>query len=139
MSRNSGKASEAAFVTRYRKLGKRCYVYRFRDMSDLFGMNGGKKFKLPPLPSDFLVVHNGAVQFAEVKSTQDPRAFRFSMLSKDQWAAAVKITAALGTYMIYVHNLLSDTWYKVPFSYCVLTKDAGMNSLSWTEMGQFQW
>jgi penicillin-binding protein-related factor A (putative recombinase) len=140
MARNSGKLSEAHFEARFAKMGKRASVFRLVDASDIFGRSKNKEYlAVPSQPADYLVVCNGATFFAEVKSTQDKTAFRFSMIGQGQWIAAVKSLAAGGDYLFFVHNLLTNQWYRIPASYVKLTKDAGMNSLPWSELKPFMW
>lgn len=139
MTRNTGKPSEAEFEARYKKRGKKVWLYRFRDAADLFAMNRGRKIKMPPLPADYLIVDNGRVFLAEVKSTRDLKSFRLSMISDDQWAAAVKTIAAGGDYIVHVHHLITNLWYRIPFPFLQITRDAGMRSVKFSELNSMVW
>jgi penicillin-binding protein-related factor A (putative recombinase) len=90
---------------------KKTKVFRLHDAADLFGLNNKKKITIFGLPSDFIVVNNGSMFFAEVKSTQNKTSFSLDCLTPSQKAACLQVTACGGDYRIYIHNLNTDTWY----------------------------
>jgi len=109
LASNTGKASEAIFIKKIESQTK-SKVFRLRDAADLYGINK-RKVNAFGQPSDFLVVSQGAIWFAEVKSTQNKTSFSLDCLTPSQKAACLQVTSCGGDYRIYIHNLCSDTWY----------------------------
>lgn len=137
--KNTGKPSEKIFDDYWRTRGKVAFNFAFADSSSLTGLNG-KMVQALAQPSDRLVIHDGKVEFAEIKSTQDDTAFRFSLLRKKQSAFAAFILAAGGTYSVYVHRLLTDEWFRVPYQIINIVKEQGSQSIPWAEMQRvFRW
>jgi hypothetical protein len=138
MTKNTGKPSEDAFDEHWRKKGKAAFVYAFPDSSSLTGLNGRQTQALAQ-PCDRLVCHRGEVEYAEVKSTQDETAFRFSMLRTKQKAFAAFVLASGGTYVVYVHSLIRGVWFRIPYSQILFTQSAGFQSIQWDDLQRFQW
>lgn len=138
--RNTGKPSEEKFDETWQRQGKSAFVFKFTDAAEATGMNkgaarrGAKVINIKAQPSDRLLVDRGRTEFAEVKSTTDPRNFTFKLLRTTQSAFAAMVLAAGGTYQIYVHRLDADVWYRVPYPLIQQTKDAGRASMSWAEL-----
>lgn len=134
MTKNTGKPSENRFENALRKLyGVRVHIQEFYDAAYLHGLNK-KPVKAPEQPADRLVTLNGQMFYAEIKSVSKGTAFPFSMIKPNQLSAAVLATKAGGTYLFMVHDLQTDTFYKVPASLVLSTKEAGKQSLKWEQM-----
>ncbi|TIW54179.1 MAG: hypothetical protein E5V54_22675 [Mesorhizobium sp.] len=134
MAKNTGKPSEQEFEKAWLKLGKRAWVWRVPDAAEVKGRTGNIG-TTRPAPSDYVIVHNGA-HFAEVKSTQDDTAFRFSLLRTKPSAMAVMILAAGGDYLVYIHRIPTDEWFCIPYS---MIRDHSARSLTWKELEGHKW
>lgn len=133
MTRNTGKSSERAFTNCLAKLyGKRAYIHRFDDASDLHGMNK-RVIKVNKQPADFLVVLGGVTMFAEIKSCANATRFPFTSISSHQLAQAKATRAAGGKYFFFVHKLGDDTFYMLD-SAKVDRVSKTRSSLGWSEM-----
>lgn len=136
--KNTGKASEEEFERRWKALGKRAFLYRFEDQGDLHGLN--KKVVLSRCkPADYLVVVDGEKHFAEVKSSSDRTAFRFSQIRETQQGFARLITAANGGYFLYVHHVETDFWALLPWQIIQNRMAREKKSIPWSEMEAYQW
>lgn len=136
---NTGKPSEKIFDDFWTSKGKRAFNFKFADSSSLTGLNG-KMVQALAQPSDRLVVYNGNVEFAEVKSTHDETAFRFSMLRKKQKAFAAFALAAGGTYTVYVHRIPTDEWFKIPYQYILYVQSGNVQSIPWEQLqSSYRW
>jgi len=51
----------------------------------------------------------------------------------------LRTVTANGQYWIFIHNLLTDTWYMVPAELVLFTKRAGKQSLKWSELENHKW
>ncbi|RWN60247.1 hypothetical protein [Mesorhizobium sp.] len=134
MAKNTGKPSEQEFERIWNKLGKRAWAWRVVDAAEVRGRTGKIGFTRSA-PSDYIVAYNG-VHFAEVKSTQDDTAFRFSLLRKIPSAMAVMILAAGGDYLVYIHRITTDEWFCIPYQ---LIRDNSARSLTWKELERHKW
>ena len=130
MKRNTGKPSEEIFETQIRKNGKSCFLHRLTDSSDIRGLNG--KGHAPKQPADYVLTLNGAMAYAEVKSTTHPTRFSLSLIKASQWQAAVRQHAAGGAYLFFIHSLFTKAWYVIPISF--LLENPSKKSWSWTEL-----
>lgn len=133
--KNTGKPSEKEFQNIIASLGKRGYTHRFPDASDAFGRNK-KLMNIARQPGDFFVVENGEVYLADVKSCSNSSSFPFSLISKTQMAASRMITAAGGKYYFMVHNLKTNTWYKIASD---IIHNCSKRSLKWSELEPYKW
>jgi hypothetical protein len=133
--RNTGKSSEAEFEAIFARLGKTAFLERLADAAEIFG-RVGRMGRVRAQVSDYIAVLDGITHLAEVKSTQDPTAFRFSLIKKKQWAKATMMTRAGGTYVFYVHRLQSGDWFRVPFQ---ALEANSKRSLSWVELECYKW
>lgn len=138
MTRNTGKSSEQIFEETLGRLGKRCYYYRIVDAAEVRGRTGKIGFTRPA-PSDYIVTLDGFTFYAEVKSTQDQSAFRFSLLRTKQSAAARQILAAGGSYFVMIHRLTTGTWYRVSYDLIDQVKAEGKASIPWANLEAFAW
>jgi len=138
MAKNNGKPSEDDFETILDRLGKRAYCHRLVDAAEVRGRTGHIGFTRPA-PSDYIVTIDGRTDYSEVKSTLDPSAFRFALLRKKQSAAAIQIVAAGGGYFVYVHSLIQDRWFKIPYAKILETKEAGKASITWSDLKDYEW
>jgi len=125
--KNTGKPSETIFDDHWVRYGKRAMVYKFEDAAALYGLNK-KAVANSKKPCDRLVVHDGQVIWAEVKSTHHKTSFPFSIIKKGQIGYAKMVRAAGGTYNFYVHSLLLDKWFCIPAS---VVLDHDKQSLRW--------
>ncbi len=128
MAKNTGKPSEQKWEDHFTGLGKVAYYYRVVDAAEVRGRTGKIGF-IRPAPSDYVLVHQGRMSFAEVKSTQEKTSFPFSLLR----------TVQSGIYEVYVHNLITDTWYKIPYEVIQSTKDSGKASIPWSNLQDFKY
>jgi len=138
MARNSGKGSEHIFESVLRSFGKRAYFCRLVDAAEVYG-RVGKTGNLRPQPSDYIIVIDGQTSFAEVKSTHDNNAFRFSLLRTKQSAAAEQIVKAGGSYFIFLHRVPTNEWYCIPYERIMEVKSAGKASISWSDLREDTW
>lgn len=138
MGKNTGKPAQDEFERHWRGLGKQAYCIPFYDAAYLRGLNDGH-VEAPRQPADYLVTHNGVTFYAEVKSTENPTRFKFSMLRTNQWAAAHRVTVAGGEYFVFVKSLKLNRWFRVPASYIKLMKDIDVKSTPWDAMAHFKW
>lgn len=138
MAKNSGKGSEHLFEGALNSLGKRAYYCRLVDAAEVYG-RVGKKGNIRPQPSDYIVTIDGHTTYAEVKSTHDVSAFRFSLLRTKQSAAAKQIVGAGGDYFVYVHRIPTDQWFRIPYQRIIQVQDAGKASIPWSELQEHSW
>ena len=132
--RNSGKPSENRFENALRKLyGARVHIQEFYDAAYLHGLNR-KPVKAPDQPADRLVTLNGTMFYAEIKSVSSGKSFPFGIIKSNQIGAGALVTRAGGDYLFFIHDLQTDTFYKVPASLVLATQEAGKQSLKWSEM-----
>jgi penicillin-binding protein-related factor A (putative recombinase) len=109
--KNDGKDSESIFQEAMRKKGYA--VFRLRDKRDLHGLNK-RSVAAFGQPSDFIVVANGGAFLAEVKSSHNKTSFSFDCFTPAQKAAmAMCHGCKVGhLYVIYIHNMNSNEWYR---------------------------
>lgn len=138
MAKNTGKPSETFFENVWLRLGKRAFSYRIADAAEIRGRTGNIG-TTRATPSDYIVTFDGSTFYAEVKSTQEKTSFPFSLLKKGQKAAAPQVVTAGGGYFVFVHNLSTNTWYRVPYAVIQAVKDIGRSSIPWSEMETLKW
>ena len=139
MAKNTGKKSEQIFEESIDRLGKSAVYFRLVDAAEIRGRTGKVATSARAQPSDYIVTAYGVTFYAEVKSTQNATSFPFSLLKKSQTAAATMILAAGGEYMVFAHNLLTDRWYRFPYSFVQQTQASGRQSIPWTELETYAW
>ena len=133
------KDVEKAFVDSFSRFGKSAAVFRLPDTAMVKATAGPKAF-LPDQPSDYVVVLDGDMFFAEVKSTQDAEAFHFSNLRKGQVNASRRAVSAGGKYLIFIYSFALSQWFCVPaqiihHTSLVLKK----KHLKWSELEPYQY
>jgi penicillin-binding protein-related factor A (putative recombinase) len=135
MAKNTGKPTEQAFEDLFKPAGKRAFLHRLTDASDVFGLTD-KAANQAAQPSDYVVVHDGETFFAEVKSTQNATSFPFSLLKSGQSAAGLQIEGAGGHYLVFVRALAlpGQPWFRVHYSTIRAAKADGKGSLKWKDM-----
>ena len=137
--KNDGKKSEKIFDAWVKSHGKSAFLYQFYDAAYLNGLNS-KSFKrgnitlVPEQPSDRLVILEGQTFFAEVKSTISKTSFGFSGFQKKQIAYGTKAIRAGGDYRVFIHSLLLDEWYMVPFELILASEK---KSLKWEQLKEY--
>lgn len=138
MAKNTGKSSEQKWEDHFTALGKSAYFYRVVDAAEVRGRTGKIGF-IRPAPSDYVLVHQGRMSFAEVKSTQNKTSFPFSILRTVQSAIAKMVLAAGGSYDVYVHQMIGDQWFKIPYEVIQSVKDSGKSSIPWVQLQDFKY
>lgn len=138
MAKNTGKNSEQKWEDHFTGLGKSAFFYRVVDAAEVRGRTGKIGF-IRPAPSDYVLVQSGRMSFAEVKSTQSKTSFPFSILRQTQSAMAKMIIAAGGVYEIYLHNILTNQWYRIPYQVVESVKEAGHSSIPWVQLQDFKY
>lgn len=133
--KNTGRASEKIFDDSWARLGKRAYVFKFTDAAEARGTNK-KAVHVKAQPADRMLTYQGVNIYAEIKSTWDPDAFRFSLLRDTQSAYAAFVLAAGGPYDVFIHSLAYDRWYRVPYA---VIKAAPNRSMKWPELESYAW
>ncbi len=137
MAKNNGKPSEDIFEQHWNRLGKLAYCYRVADAAEVRGRTG-RIGLTRATPSDYIVTH-GTTFYAEVKSTLNKTSFPFSLLKKGQSAAAPQVNSAGGEYYVFVHNLTTNQWFRIPYQVIRAVKELGKESIPWSELEAFQW
>lgn len=138
MKKNTGKTSENLFETYLNALGKRVYFYRVADAAEIQGRTGTIG-TVRPTPSDYIVTFNGTTSYNEVKSTQNKTSFPFSLIKKGQNAAAKQVLAAGGEYFVFVHSLILNQWFKIPYQHIENIKLSGKSSIKWDDLKEYKW
>jgi penicillin-binding protein-related factor A (putative recombinase) len=90
------------------------------------------------LPSDFLVVDDGHTFFAEVKSSHDEVSFNLNNVETMQWTAAIRSSAAAGSYFFFIRSEHLGLWFKVPASVMIEQRKT-KKSIKWTELQPYFW
>lgn len=133
--KNTGRPSEDIFDASWQRLGKQAHVFVFTDAAKASGLNN-RRTTIGAQPSDRLLTYQGKTIYAEIKSTTDPEAFRFSLLRKTQGSYAAAILAAGGTYDLFIHALTTNQWYRVPYQ---VIKSHTQKHLKWDELEKYKW
>ncbi len=136
-SKSKWRQAEHDFEDSFDRYGKQAWCFRLSDTAAAKAIAGNKAFTVAQ-PSDYIVVVNGQVIFAEVKSTVDKTTFHFSNLRKTQVAASRRITAAGGTYLFFVKSEELEQWYAIPAA-VVHTTLREKKSMTWLELEPYQY
>lgn len=135
-TKNDGKKSESIFQDRIATLGKKAFLHRITDTREV--SRGKQMIQVKATPADWLLVWPQGMGFAEVKSTQQPTTFSFSCLTTGQNVAMHRTVAAKGNYWVFVHHLLTNTWYQLPGDFIVYLLSIGKKSMLFNDMEQFK-
>lgn len=139
MSKNTGKPSEKQFEARLNSMGKVAAHFRLVDASEITGRTGKIAISARAQPADYVIVMDGKTTLAEVKSTANPTSFPFSMIKQAQWIAGTLTMTAGGAYLVFIHRLTTDEWYKVPFEVIWRAKQTNKSSFKWAELSEYIW
>lgn len=131
--RNDGTAAEKAFVDKIEAMPD-SHVERLRDAKDLVGLNGGRKVGDFPKPSDFLVVLNGLMHFAEVKSTDKVNRFPFSDIRPYQTRTALLMARIGGPYSFYIYSYGRGAWFVMSAKVYAAAVAEGRRSVTFEEL-----
>lgn len=131
VTRNTGKPSEAIFMENVSGL-----VFRLRDKADLVGLNKGKNVAAFGNPSDYLLIQDDGMYFAEVKSSTNKTSFSISGFTSAQTSAIYKCAKrGYGNrYRIYVHCLETDIWYLMNADDFLNLIQNNRKSIKWSEL-----
>jgi len=111
---------------------------------DIVKLNGGLPIRfqdtgnangswLKSNPSDFVCVYENGSVYSEVKSFKGNR-FPFSNIKPSQFAWAAQIHKLGQSYMFYLFQKETETWYLIP-AFIILNKaKEGIKSLSLTDL-----
>jgi hypothetical protein len=130
--KNTGKASEKAFLERMKRPG--VVVERFWDQADLRGLNGGRAVGDYPKPSDFIVTENTRIFYAEVKSVQSATSFPFKNIEHGQRSAALRQAGAGGDYRMYLFSFDLGQWFIMSAAKFKSCLDDGRASVKFSEL-----
>lgn len=135
--KNDGKKSEDIFRDAIKALGKKAFLHRITDTRE--ASRGKNRVLIKKTPSDWILTLGGVTGYAEVKSCSGKTSFPFSALTEGQVAALHMQTAAQGEYWVFVHHLVTNTWYKLPGNIIVERMKTGIQSIKWNEMEIYKW
>jgi len=138
--RNDGSSSEDEFVKRWQDAyGKEVFVKKFTDTKSIRKVsNGPFSQQAPATPADFIVTVKGEMFYAEVKSCSNKTSFPFSQFTKSQRAAMLQQKAAGGCYIVYIHNMNTNEWFKVSGP-VLLELEKTQKSIKWSELAGTRW
>ncbi len=105
-------------------------VIRFADTKDTGELTEAQ-------PSDFLLVRDDEISFAEVKETKKTT-FAFSAVRPSQWAYADLVTKKKQKYTFYILSLSDNVWYHVPASVLLTAKREGRKSIKFEELKEYE-
>lgn len=134
MTRVSGKDFEDVVVARWKAFGKRGYIYRLEDASDLHGLND-RVINTTPKPADFVAVFEGWMGYVEAKDCTNTIGFPMSNIKRNQFQAAVLTTAAQGNYRFVIRNKTDSRVYFVPASFLLNHK----GRVPWAVLEPWYW
>jgi penicillin-binding protein-related factor A (putative recombinase) len=133
--KNTGKPSQKAFEAKVARLGKSAFLHRLPDAAEVRGQTGVAGFARKQ-PADYVLSWGNETSYVDVKSTHDPVAFRFSLLSKSQANFAKRIIDAGGLFEIAVHHLPKGQWYLIDLRKIDLDV---VKSIKWQDMVEHLW
>lgn len=135
----SWKEAEKVFEGSFKAHGKRAAVFRLPDTAVVKALAGPKAF-LPAQPADYIVVCDGEMYFAEVKTTTDRDAFHFSNIQKEQMASSRRAVAAGGIFLFFIHSGAHNQWFCVPAQLIHQTMLVEKRKhLKWSEIGKYRY
>jgi hypothetical protein len=130
-----GYTAQDEFEARWAKLGKRGWLWRFRDSSDLYGRNNNKLVITDAQPADFLCGLSGWVGFVECKATKDLTGFKIGSLRKTQSVYMTLSHVAQTPYMVAIKQELTSSWFLVPGNFILQQK----GTIKWAELALYAW
>lgn len=138
------KIVEAAFEAYYNNSRKDTYLYRFEDFGDVNFRSGRNtrlagKVGVNERPSDYLLTDNGQTSYVEVKSCSNKTSFPFSNIQGSQWRTAIQQVRAKGPYYFVIYSAEQKSWFKVPATVLVETREAGKKSLAYKDIQAYRW
>lgn len=137
--RNTGQESQERFEAYWNSLGKAAFLERRIDLAHVRGLNPGiRGIRFPAQPSDYILTFGSLTYYCEVKSCSNKTSFPFSQIEKGQWAAMMRVTAAGGEYLFYLHKLETDDWYRVPAKLILAADKEGKASIRWDQLKGYE-
>lgn len=130
------KKAEREFEKSFEPYGKKAAVFRLTDTAAAKAVAGKRAF-VAAQPSDYMVVLDGQVFFAEVKSTSDNTSFHFSNIRKAQIAASRRIVKAGAGYFFFIKSLVLNQWFCVPAAVIHNTIASGTKHLKWQQIQDY--
>jgi penicillin-binding protein-related factor A (putative recombinase) len=129
--------AEAEFISWFQT--KSTYCFQFHDARQAKGAGGSNRIFTTSHPADFVVVDNGSMFYAEVKSSQEPISFPFSNVKKSQWNAAIRTTAAKGFYYFFLKSEYLNQWFRIPAVIMIGLYEDGVKSVRWEHLLPFKY
>lgn len=130
-----GYTAQDEFEDAWKALGKRGWLWRFRDSSDLFGRNKNKLVITDAQPADFLCGFEGWMGFVEVKATKDPAGFKMGSLRKTQKIYMTLSEVASTPYMVAIKQELTSKWFLAPGTFILQQK----GTIKWADLAPYAW
>jgi len=130
------KKAQKDFENTFKALGKRAWVCRLSDTAEAKALSGPRAM-ISAQPSDYIVVVDGHLFFAEVKSSSSKTSFSKHGIRPSQMAAARMVTAAGGDYYFFIKSEHLNKWFKVPAHIIIDNRDKA--SVKWTELEDYEW
>lgn len=132
--KNDGRLAQDEFEAYWETWGKAAYLHRITDAAEVFGMNK-RMANVKKQPADYVLVHGSFCGYAEVKSTDNVRGFRLSMISAYQLGTMQRVVEAGGGYHVFVRRLgVKAAWYRIPAA--AIIHELG-RSFSWEWLDQY--
>lgn len=139
------KKTEDLFEATWReRYGKKAYVHRLPDTADIRARNKGWEkpghtvAHLPRQPSDYLVTTPQGTHYAEVKGTMNKEKLAYSRFEPSQLAGMTQVNEAGGEYLVYIYNLILQTWYVIPGRTILLWMGNGYKSFNFSQQ-EYLW
>ena len=130
-----GYLAQDTFIKRWEALGKKAWLHRYSDASDLFGRNKNKLVMTNAQPADFLCAYDGWLGLAEVKSTKNEVGFPLTGIRPAQWVAATRCVAANVPYVFAIENEKTKQWFFVTAAYVL----SATGTIKWSSLMPFIW
>lgn len=134
MSKEAWELAEDDFDDHWRRMGKRAFLFEFKDARHLRGMNK-RPTAVGKQPSDRLVTYQGVTFFAEVKYTDDPSRFDFGLIKPGQHGTGIMVSAAGGEYRVYVKSGALNQWFMIPYP---VIRDWHKKSMTWQDLQPYK-